>query len=54
MGEMTTSILIEEPEEIDGVDEGLNEIVLKALAKKKEERWEGAGDMKRMLEGLDV
>jgi serine/threonine protein kinase len=54
LGEMTTSILIEEPERIDGIDKRLNEIVLRALEKKKEDRWQGAMDMKRMLEELDV
>ncbi len=52
LGEMTTAILIEEPEPIDGVDERLNEIVMKALSKKKEDRWQSAIEFKKKLEEL--
>ena|GEM_PF-793739 len=49
LGETTTSILIEEPEPIGGIDEELNDIIQKALAKKKEDRWESAAELKKAL-----
>ena len=54
LGEVTTAILMEEPEAIDGIDEGLNGIVMKALSKKKEDRWQGAMEFKKKLEELNV
>jgi serine/threonine-protein kinase len=50
------SVLNDEPvppsERVDGLPEGTDEVVLKALEKRKEDRYESILDLRRELEGL--
>ncbi len=49
ISEIINAILSESPEPIEGIDEELNDVVLKALEKKKEDRWQSASDFERAM-----
>ena len=46
------AILNTRPKPIEGIEEELNNIVFKALEKKKEDRWQSAKEFRMALEGL--
>jgi hypothetical protein len=50
-GNISYQILNEPPDPIEGVSEQINEIVLKALAKEKEQRWSTAWELRQALDG---
>lgn len=49
--DISYAILNTAPKPIEGIEEELNNIVFKALEKRKEDRWQSAEEFKRALEG---